>query len=289
MTQTLIERAREILASKAALATALAVMPLAAEEASARGAPTGFDVTNVQIGDPYGGFFQEGTQYTWTDTQGPDRVDVCIALGPILGGNPFNSDPPPDPPPASVFAGFLIDGLIYQQIPLGSRVRVSYEFRVAHTGGTVEVLAPWLIANSYNEGGGGFAGGMGTAPGIIASGSLVAGSFETEPISAYGDFGDFHMEMYFLWDGFAPTDTLTWDWCMPEYLRIELIRPTPPPCPGDANGDGVVNFGDITSVLVNFGNNYLPGTGPGDANRDGVVNFSDVTSVLVNFGAVCPP
>ncbi len=60
--------------------------------------------------------------------------------------------------------------------------------------------------------------------------------------------------------------------------------------PGDANNDRTVNFADITSVLANFGNVYLPGVlnGPGDANRDGVVNFADITAVLANFGRVCP-
>lgn len=61
-------------------------------------------------------------------------------------------------------------------------------------------------------------------------------------------------------------------------------------CPGDANGDRVVNFADITSVLANFGNAYPAGTvnGPGDANHDGVVNFADITAVLAGFGRVCP-
>lgn len=60
-------------------------------------------------------------------------------------------------------------------------------------------------------------------------------------------------------------------------------------CPGDANRDGVVNFADVTSVLVNWLTNYGPGcVGPGDANCDGVVNFADQTTVLVNFGRICP-
>ncbi|RMH29131.1 MAG: hypothetical protein D6693_02470 [Planctomycetota bacterium] len=48
----------------------------------------------------------------------------------------------------------------------------------------------------------------------------------------------------------------------------------------DLNGDGVVNGGDITVILNQFG-------GPGDAdlNGDGVVNGSDITVVLNSFGA----
>jgi hypothetical protein len=64
----------------------------------------------------------------------------------------------------------------------------------------------------------------------------------------------------------------------------------PPLCPGDANGDRVVNFADITAVLANFGSVYPPGVlnGPGDANHDGSVTFADVTAVLANFGVPCP-
>ncbi len=62
----------------------------------------------------------------------------------------------------------------------------------------------------------------------------------------------------------------------------------PPPCPGDADGNGVVNFADITNVLTNFGMDYTPGTGPGDADHNGIVNFADVTNVLTNFGVPCP-
>jgi hypothetical protein len=60
-------------------------------------------------------------------------------------------------------------------------------------------------------------------------------------------------------------------------------------CPGDANGDGVVNFTDITVVLANFGTTWPADCiGAGDANGDGVVNFTDVTVVLANFGNTCP-
>ncbi len=63
-------------------------------------------------------------------------------------------------------------------------------------------------------------------------------------------------------------------------------RITPPPC-ADANGDGAVNFADITAVLALFGVDYSPGTGAGDANHDGVVTFADVTAVLSAWGMGC--
>jgi hypothetical protein len=52
---------------------------------------------------------------------------------------------------------------------------------------------------------------------------------------------------------------------------------------GDTNGDGVVNFTDLNTVLAGFGQT---GAGlPGDLNGDGVVDFSDLNEVLTNFGA----
>lgn len=79
----------------------------------------------------------------------------------------------------------------------------------------------------------------------------------------------------------------------PNDFYMDDISLTPPAevCEGDADGNGVVNFADITSVLTNFGMDYLPppppNTGPGDANGNGMVNFADVTSVLTHFGEMC--
>jgi hypothetical protein len=59
----------------------------------------------------------------------------------------------------------------------------------------------------------------------------------------------------------------------------------PVECPGDTNGDNVVNFTDLNGVLASFGQS---GEGiPGDVNGDGVVNFTDLNEVLANFGAEC--
>lgn len=66
------------------------------------------------------------------------------------------------------------------------------------------------------------------------------------------------------------------------------LAPPPPPCRGDANGDGAVSFADVSSVLTNWGMMYPGGTGPGDANHDGAVTFSDITTVLENWGVACP-
>jgi agmatine/peptidylarginine deiminase len=56
-------------------------------------------------------------------------------------------------------------------------------------------------------------------------------------------------------------------------------------CPGDTNGDGIVNFTDLNAVLGAFGQT---GAGiPADVNGDGVVNFSDLNQVLAAFGVDC--
>jgi hypothetical protein len=56
-------------------------------------------------------------------------------------------------------------------------------------------------------------------------------------------------------------------------------------CPGDTNGDNIVNFADLNTVLGAFGQS---GAGiPGDVNGDGTVNFSDLNEVLGAFGAEC--
>ncbi len=56
-------------------------------------------------------------------------------------------------------------------------------------------------------------------------------------------------------------------------------------CPGDANGDRIVNFADLNIVLFQFG--VVGPNTPGDLNADGVVNFLDLNLVLSNFGLTC--
>ena len=81
------------------------------------------------------------------------------------------------------------------------------------------------------------------------------------------------------WD--ADTDG---DLLMANALRF-VAGAGPTPCPGDANGDGVVNFADLNLVLGEFGST---GQGlAGDVNDDGVVNFADLNLVLGAFGSSC--
>jgi hypothetical protein len=69
-----------------------------------------------------------------------------------------------------------------------------------------------------------------------------------------------------------------------DYVNNVILAPAF--CSGDASGDGVVNFTDITTVLANFGVQNPP-AGSGDADNSGVVNFTDITTVLSNFGVQC--
>lgn len=73
--------------------------------------------------------------------------------------------------------------------------------------------------------------------------------------------------------------------CPTSGMRGTIIVTAPPaPCPGDATGDRLVNFADITAVLENW-----EGPGPaGDADHDGGVDFADVTAVLQSFAVPCP-
>lgn len=70
-------------------------------------------------------------------------------------------------------------------------------------------------------------------------------------------------------------------------LSVSVVTP-PPFCAGNSNGDGIVNFDDITETVANWLNDYSPGTGPGDSDGSGVVDFGDINSTLANWLSVCP-
>ncbi len=80
-----------------------------------------------------------------------------------------------------------------------------------------------------------------------------------------------------------------------EYQAVLFIGPAsaapPPCCIGNATKmpSATVDFGQVLSVLANFGAAYGEGnTGPGDADCDGDADFADVLGVLANFGSLCP-
>ena len=60
----------------------------------------------------------------------------------------------------------------------------------------------------------------------------------------------------------------------------------PPPCQGDANGDGRTDSADLSVLLSQFGQSVTAGFGS-DYNADGMVNTADLSVLLSNFGHVC--
>lgn len=62
-----------------------------------------------------------------------------------------------------------------------------------------------------------------------------------------------------------------------------VIQRLPRLCPGDINGDGIVNASDLQVLLAQFGINVIPSEG-GDLNGDGVIDLNDLILLLNNLG-----
>lgn len=73
-------------------------------------------------------------------------------------------------------------------------------------------------------------------------------------------------------------------------FRITGFYAQTPPCFGDANDDGTVNFADITATLANFGVACppVPPLCSGDSDGSRTIDFSDITATLSNWGGTCP-
>lgn len=127
-------------------------------------------------------------------------------------------------------------------------------------------------------GGPGFSGPASPVSGIGGSPAALQFSFDTTGVPA----GPYSATFTILTsDENIPGQTstqvsLTWD--------VTINAAPPPMCQGDADGNNVVNFADITAVLANYG--LTPGQG--DADHNGEVNFADITAVLGNYGVPCP-
>ncbi|MDF1809504.1 MAG: cytochrome c peroxidase [Phycisphaerales bacterium] len=63
-----------------------------------------------------------------------------------------------------------------------------------------------------------------------------------------------------------------------------MIASCVPDCPADMNGDGELNFFDVSDFLAAYGTMDAAA----DINGDGEFNFFDVSDFLVAFGAGCP-
>src|SRR6185436_16030720 len=62
----------------------------------------------------------------------------------------------------------------------------------------------------------------------------------------------------------------------------------PSSCPGDANGDGIVELSDLAILLSHFGTTSGATFADGDFTADGVVDLTDLALLLGSFGTSCP-
>jgi hypothetical protein len=69
-----------------------------------------------------------------------------------------------------------------------------------------------------------------------------------------------------------------------DIAALEALLPID--CPGDADGSGTVDFGDLNIVLTGWQSTVTPGTG-GDLDGDGDVDFDDLNIILSNWNIDC--
>lgn len=69
-------------------------------------------------------------------------------------------------------------------------------------------------------------------------------------------------------------------------LFVSPAEQAAPPCPGDVNGDLVIDFADLAVILDHF--NSPGGPSDGDVNGDGQVDFGDLIFVTSAFNTACP-
>ncbi len=72
----------------------------------------------------------------------------------------------------------------------------------------------------------------------------------------------------------------------PAVASFATIAPPPVTCPGDSNGDNLVNGADLSLLLGQFGGPAPPNFGA-DYNNDGLVNGADLSILLFRFGTSC--
>ncbi len=116
-----------------------------------------------------------------------------------------------------------------------------------------------------------------TAPGDeIANGGVMVNTSITYDIDGDGNFNDPTSGNF---DPDAPADE-----AYSVALYIGYYQDGPAPCPADLNGDGSLNFFDVSAFIIAFS-----GMQPaGDFNGDGQYNFFDVSAFIIAFSAGCP-
>jgi hypothetical protein len=120
--------------------------------------------------------------------------------------------------------------------------------------------------------------------------AAAAGTGEEDRFAIYNPpdiNGDITYNGGYWFGGFACTGGLIADgglgYTPPAMFQFVLYTPGDgtPPCPADLNGDGVLNFFDVSLFLQDF-------NAGGDYNGDGATNFFDVSAFLQDYNAGCP-
>lgn len=73
------------------------------------------------------------------------------------------------------------------------------------------------------------------------------------------------------------------------YTANQTIPAGGAPCPGDVDGNNVVDVTDLGTLLGNFGTASGASREDGDLSGDGAVDVTDLGELLSNFGATCGP
>jgi hypothetical protein len=67
-------------------------------------------------------------------------------------------------------------------------------------------------------------------------------------------------------------------------IGVFVATPNTDVCTADFNGDGVLDFFDVSQFVSDF----APNNPNADLNNDGLFNFFDVSAFIQAFGAGCP-
>jgi len=162
----------------------------------------------------------------------PTTLVISSAMIPLVGAGATNFD--------SVLYLFTIDGfglLANDDISQNNNLSRLLAYSTDGTGVVIPGPGEYILAISYND---------------VAPGNMAGAIFSQGPGSVGGPFQISGPDGP---GGSAPFDR--WGGNMnphPASTYLIQIRPLPPrpPCAGDANGDSVVNFQDITAVLANW-------------------------------------
>ncbi len=74
------------------------------------------------------------------------------------------------------------------------------------------------------------------------------------------------------------------NWYVDNVAISDTLIVEPDPCPADMNGDGTINFVDVSAFVAAFTAN----DSSADFNGDGTINFVDVSAFVAAFNAGCP-